>query len=195
MINVDETLNGADDISEILITEDELQERITALGQRIGEDYHGRTPLLVGVLKGVLLFMADLLRAIPIHVEVDFMAVASYSSEARDKGLVRLVKDLETPITNRDVLFIEDMVDTGLTLNYLLHTLRMRRPASLEVCTLFTKPGHRLINIPLKYTGFDLPNRFIVGYGLDYKEKYRNLPYIGLLKADVFQNENTNNNR
>jgi hypoxanthine phosphoribosyltransferase len=171
MINVDETLNGADDISEILITEDELQERITALGQRIGEDYHGRTPLLVGVLKGVLLFMADLLRAIPIHVEVDFMAVASYSSEARDKGLVRLVKDLETPITNRDVLFIEDMVDTGLTLNYLLHTLRMRRPASLEVCTLFTKPGHRLINIPLKYTGFDLPNRFIVGYGLDYKEK------------------------
>lgn len=189
MIKDENDLNGADDISEILITEDELQERIIELGQRIGEDYYGRTPLLVGVLKGVLLFMADLLRAIPIHVEVDFMAIASYSSEARDKGLVRLVKDLETPITNRDVLFIEDMVDTGLTLNYLLHTLRMRQPASLEVCTLFTKPGHRLINISLKYTGFELPNRFIVGYGLDYKEKYRNLPYIGLLKADIFQND------
>jgi len=180
--------NRNSDISEILISEEQLQERIRELGQQIGDDYRGRVPLLVGVLKGVLLFMADLIRAIPIHVELDFMAIASYSSEARDKGLVKLVKDLETPITDRDVLFIEDMVDTGLTLNYLLHTLKMRQPASLEVCTLFTKPGHRLIDIPLKYTGFELPDGFIVGYGLDYKEKYRNLPYIGLLKADIFQN-------
>ena len=180
---------GSADISEVLISEDELQERIHTLGRQIGDDYRGRMPLLVGVLKGVLLFMADLLRAIPIHVEVDFMAIASYSSDARDKGLVRLVKDLETPIKDRDVLFIEDMVDTGLTLNYLLHTLQMRQPASLEVCTLFTKPSHRLIDIPLKYTGYELPNGFIVGYGLDYKEKYRNLPYIGLLKAGIFQND------
>lgn len=189
MIDDGNHYRGSADISEVLISEEELQERIHALGQQIGDDYRGRAPLLVGVLKGVLLFMADLLRAIPIHVEVDFMAIASYSSEARDKGLVRLVKDLETPITDRDVLFIEDMVDTGLTLNYLLHTLKMRQPASLEVCTLFAKPGHRLIDIHLKYTGFELPNGFIVGYGLDYKEKYRNLPYIGLLKADIFQND------
>jgi len=189
MINDENPYSGYADISEILISEEELQERIHTLGLQIGDDYRGRTPLLVGVLKGVLLFMADLLRAIPIHVEVDFMAIASYSSETRDKGLVRLVKDLETPITDRDVLFIEDMIDTGLTLNYLLHTLQMRKPASLEVCTLFTKPSHRLIEIPLKYTGFELPNGFIVGYGLDYKEKYRNLPFIGLLKADIFQND------
>jgi len=189
MIKDENPYSGYADISEILISEEELQERIHTLGLQIGDDYRGRTPLLVGVLKGVLLFMADLLRAIPIHVEVDFMAIASYSSETRDKGLVRLVKDLETPITDRDVLFIEDMIDTGLTLNYLLHTLQMRKPASLEVCTLFTKPSHRLIEIPLKYTGFELPNGFIVGYGLDYKEKYRNLPFIGLLKADIFQND------
>ncbi len=189
MINDENPYSAYADISEVLISEEELQERIHTLGLQIGDDYRGRTPLLVGVLKGVLLFMADLLRAIPIHVEMDFMAIASYSSDTRDKGLVRLVKDLETPITDRDVLFIEDMVDTGLTLNYLLHTLQMRKPASLEVCTLFTKPSHRLIEIPLKYTGFELPNGFIVGYGLDYKEKYRNLPFIGLLKADIFQND------
>jgi hypoxanthine phosphoribosyltransferase len=119
---------------------------------------------------------------------VDFLAVSSYSNEARNKGVVRLVKDLEIPIHNRHVLFVEDVIDTGLTLNYLLRSLRDRQPASLEVCVLFNKPGRRLIDIPLKYNGFDLPDRFVVGYGLDHQERYRNLPFIGLLKPEAFQN-------
>ena len=171
----------AADISEILITAEAIAERVQYLGQEISRDYEGLNPLLVGVLKGVVFFMADLLRAIQIPVEVDFMAVSSYSTEARDKGVVRLVKDLEVPVSGRHLLFVEDVVDTGLTLNYLLHNLRTRGPASLEVCTLFNKPRHRLIDLPLKYTGFDLPDRFIVGYGLDYRERYRNLPFVGLL--------------
>ena len=176
-----------EDISEILYTQDQILQRVAEIGREISKDYAGKNLLLVGVLKGVMLFMADLLRSIALPVEVDFMAVSSYSSEARDKGLVRLVKDLEIPIQDRNVLFVEDVVDTGLTLNYLLRNLRTRGPSSLEVCTLFNKPRHRLIEIPLKYVGFDLPDRFIVGYGLDYRERYRNLPYIGLLKADVLQ--------
>ncbi len=178
----------AEDISEVLLTSGQIQDRVKQLGEQISADYAGRNPILVGVLKGVLFFMADLLRAIHIPVEVDFMAVASYSSEARDKGLVRLVKDLETPIAGRDVLFIEDMVDTGLTLNYLLKILRMRDPASLEVCTLFSKNKLRLIDFKCKYTGFDLPDRFVVGYGLDHRERYRNLPFVGLLKPQVLKN-------
>ena len=177
------------DISEILISTDRIQEKVSALGREISQDYAQKKPLLVGVLKGVLLFMADLLRAITIPVEVDFMAVSSYSAEARERGLVRLVKDLETPITDRHVLFVEDVVDTGLTLNYLLSNLRSRRPASLEVCTLFNKGKHRLIDLPIKYAGFDLPDLFVVGYGLDYREKYRNLPFVGLLKPEVFHND------
>jgi hypoxanthine phosphoribosyltransferase len=126
--------------------------------------------------------MADLLRAIEIPVEVDFIAVSSYSADAREQGLVRLLKDLDTSISGRDVLFVEDIIDTGLTLNYLLGLLRARGPASLQVCVLFNKPVHRLIDIPVKYKGFDLPDQFVVGYGLDYREKYRNLPYLALLK-------------
>lgn len=175
----------AGDISEVLLTAADIDQRVQAMGQAIANDYAGRQPLFVGVLKGVLFFMADLLRAIPIPVEVDFMAVSSYSAEARDKGLVRLVKDLETPIAERHVLFVEDVVDTGLTLQYLLRNLRMRAPASLEVCTLFNKPRHRLIDIPIKYKGFDLPDRFVVGYGLDHRERYRNLPFVGILKPQV----------
>lgn len=175
------------DISEILITSQEIEERIQAMGKQISEDYKELNPLFIGVLKGVLFFIADLLREVTIPIEVDFMAVSSYSSEARDRGLVRLIKDLEIPIAGRHVLFIEDVVDTGLTLSYLLKNLRMRDPASLEVCTLFNKPKHRLINIPLKYTGFDLPDRFVVGYGLDHRERYRNLPFVGMLKPDTFQ--------
>lgn len=178
----------ASDISEILLSTDQIQTRVKAIGTQISNNYAGHNPLLVGVLKGVLFFMADLLRSIHIPVEVDFMAVSSYSPEAREKGLVRLVKDLETPIVDRHVLFVEDVVDTGLTLNYLLKNLRSRNPASLEVCTLFNKNKHRLINLPIKYEGFDLPDMFVVGYGLDYRERYRNLPFVGLLKPDVFQN-------
>jgi hypoxanthine phosphoribosyltransferase len=185
----DGKLNLDKDIQEILISETQIMERVLELGERISADYSGMNPLLIGVLKGVVFFIADLLRAITIPVEVDFMAVSSYSPEVSDKGFVRLVKDLEIPIVGRHVLFIEDVVDTGLTLNYLLKNLSMRGPTSLEVCALFNKPRHRLIDIPLKYVGFDLPDRFVVGYGLDYRERYRNLPFIGLLKAPLLKDE------
>jgi len=174
------------EIQEILISEEALRSRVRELGRAISQDYAGRNPLMIGVLKGVLCFMADLLRAITIPVEVDFMAVSSYSPEARDQGVVRLMKDLESPLFGRHVLFVEDIIDTGLTLNYLLKTFRAREPASLEVCVLFDKPKHRLIDIPVKYRGFELPDRFVVGYGLDYRERYRNLPFVALLKPDVF---------
>ena len=179
-------------VREILISTDEIQQRVYEIGQAISQDYAGLNPLLVGVLKGVLFFMADLLRAVHIPTEMDFIAVSSYSPESRDQGLVRLVKDLEIPISGRHVLFVEDVIDTGLTLNYILRNLRARQPASLEVCVLFNKPEHRLVDIPLKYKGFDLPDRFVVGYGLDHREKYRNLPFVGLLKPDVFQSGGNN---
>ncbi|MEN4013459.1 MAG: hypoxanthine phosphoribosyltransferase [Chloroflexota bacterium] len=173
------------DIREVIFSEDQIRQRVHELGQQISLDYADKCPILVGVLKGVLFLMADLLRVITIPSEVDFLAVASYSIEARQRGMVRLIKDLELPIDGRHVLFVEDVIDTGLTLSYLLRNLRERNPASLEVCVLFNKPAHRLIDFPLKYKGFDLPDRFVVGYGLDYNERYRNLPFIGLLNPDV----------
>lgn len=182
------------DIREILISAEKIEQRIAEIGRAISRDYAGLTPLLVGVLKGVVPFMADLLRAITIPVEVDFMAISSYSAEARDRGVVRVEKDLEVPIAGRHVLFVEDVVDTGLTLNYLLRNLRAREPATLEVCALFNRAHRRLIDIPLKYNGFDLPDRFVVGYGLDYREKYRNLPFVGVLDPQVLQgNANSKN--
>ncbi len=176
------------DIQEILVTQEEIQKRTAELGAQISQDFVGKDPVLVGVLRGVVFFMVDLLRKITIPIEMDFMAVSSYSSETRDQGFVRLVKDLDISITDRHVLFVEDVVDTGLTLNYLLRSLRARNPASLEVCTLFNKPGHRFIDIPLKYVGFNLPDRFVVGYGLDYRERYRNLPFVGTLKPQALIN-------
>jgi len=172
-------------ISDILISEEMINRRVAEIGAAISQDYRNLDPLFIGVLKGVFFFMADLLRQVTIPVSVDFIAISSSSTEARNKGFVRLVKDLETSITGRHVLFIEDVVDTGLTLNYLLQNLKTRSPASLEVCTIFNKPHHRLIDLPLKYVGFDLPDRFVVGYGLDYRERYRNLPYVALLKAQT----------
>lgn len=173
------------DIQTVLIPAEQIQQRVSELGAQISADYAGRDLLLVGVLKGVVFFLADLLRAITIPVEVDFMAVSNYSLETRQRGLVRLVKDLETSIADRHVLFVEDVVDTGLTLSYLLRNLSERGPASLNVCTLFNKPTHRLINLDLKYTGFDLPDLFVVGYGLDHREHYRNLPFVGVLKPQA----------
>jgi hypoxanthine phosphoribosyltransferase len=178
----------AADIKAVVVSEQEIRRRVGELASAISIDYAERNPILVGVLKGVLFFMADLLRSITVPVEVDFIAVSSFSPETREKGVVRLVKDLEAAITGRDVLFVEDVVDTGLTLNYLLRNLRARQPASLDVCVLFNKPAHRLIDISLKYKGFDLLDQFVVGYGLDYREKYRNLPFVGLLKPEVFLN-------
>ena len=173
------------DISEVLFTAEQIQSRVNALAAEISAEYRDKNPVLVGVLKGVLFFMADLLKALPIAAEVDFLSVANYSTDSRAHGLVRLVKDLETPIEGRHILFVEDVIDTGLTLNYLLRTLRARQPASLEVCVLFNKPDKRLIDIPLRFKGFDIPDRFVVGYGLDFREKYRNLPYVGSLKPSV----------
>ena len=176
-------------ISRVLISSEEIHARVMEMGEVISHDYAGRDPLLVGVLKGVVPFIADLLRAITIPVEIDFMAVASYTGDIRDQGMVRLEKDLSLPITGRHVLFVEDVIDTGLTLNYLLRTLRAREPASLEVCVLLNKPQRRLIDIPLKYKGFDLPDRLVVGCGLDFRERYRNLPFVGLLKPEIFQED------
>jgi len=175
-------------IRQVLYTQEQIRGRVAELGQAISRDYAGRNPLMIGVLKGVVFFMADLLRELTIPAEVDFIAVSSYSREAREHGMVRLMKDLDTPINDRHILFIEDVIDTGLTLNYLLQNLRARRPASLEVCVLFDKSSSRLLSIPIKYKGFDLPPYFVVGYGLDFREKYRNLPFVGLLSPDVFQN-------
>lgn len=176
-----------DDIAEVFINGTEIQERVRHLGEMISRDYAGRPPLLVGVLRGVLIFMADLLRAIEIPVAVDFMAISRYGPTPETGGAVRLVKDLEEPIEGRHVLFVEDIVDTGLTLNYLLRSLRGRRPASLEVCVLFDRPRHRLIDIDIAYKGFEIGDEFIVGYGLDYGQRYRNLPYVGILKPEIYQ--------
>ena len=177
-------------IREVIFSSEQIQNRIAELGAAITRDYHGRNPVFIGVLKGVLFFMADLLRRVPLPLEVDFLAVSNYSKETRDQGLVRLVKDLEIPLTGRHVIFVEDVIDTGLTLNYLLRILRSQQPASLEVCVLFNKARHRLIDIPIKYKGFDLPDKFVVGYGLDHREKFRNLPFVGLLKPEAILNDN-----
>ncbi len=176
-----------DGIREILIPAEEIESRIMELGQAISRDYEGCNPLLVGVLKGVVPFIAALLPAITIPIELDFMAISSYGPGSDSERGVRLEKDLSSPIKGRHVLFIEDVIDTGLTLNYLLKNLRARKPASLKVCTLFNKSRRRLIEIPSAYVGFELPNLFVVGYGLDYRERYRNLPFVGLLKPEVFQ--------
>jgi hypoxanthine phosphoribosyltransferase len=180
----------AEGVGEILISEENLRQRVTEIAGQVSRDYAGLNPLLVGVLKGVLFFMSDLLQSLTIHAEIDFIAISNYSPETRQRGMVRLVKDLEIPIEGRHILFVEDVIDTGLTLNYILSNLRSRHPASLEVCVLFNKPNHRLIEIPIKYKGFDLPDRFVVGYGLDYREKYRNLPFVALLKPEVIRGSN-----
>ena len=182
--------NLNDDVSSILLSTAEIEQRVRELGVSISEDYANLNPLLVGVLKGGVPFMADLLRMITIPLEIDFMAVSSYSTETRDRGLVRLQKDLDEPINGRHVLFIEHIIDTGLTINYLLRNLKARNPASLKVCVLFDKSRRRLIDVPLAYKGFDLPDRFVVGYGLDFRERYRNLPYVGILKSEVFHATN-----
>ncbi len=174
-------------ISQVLFNEEQIKNRIAEIASQINDDYRDKYPIFVGVLKGVFIFMADLLRKIEIDCDVDFLAISNYSNDARNRGVVRLVKDLEISIEGRHVLFIEDVIDTGLTLNYLLKNLQERHPASLQVCTLFNKPSRRLIELPIQYKGFDLPDKYVVGYGLDYNERYRNLPYVGIIKAEIFQ--------
>jgi hypoxanthine phosphoribosyltransferase len=181
-IPLDELTRG---LGRVILSEAAIQGRVIELAAQISEDYAGRNPLLIGVLRGVVFFMSDLLRAITIPVRLDFIAISRYDPQGGGKGPVRLVKDLEETIEDQHLIFVEDVIDTGLTLSYLLRLLRARGPASIEVCTLFNKPARRLTNIPLKYKGFDLPDRFVVGYGLDYREAYRHLPYVAELRPEV----------
>src|SRR3954466_1327890 len=169
-------------IGEILVQPDELQHRIRQLGEEISRDYAGRDLLLIGVLKGAVFFLADLMRQIDVPCEVDFMAVSSYGSAPDTSGVVRILKDLDAPLEGRDVLIVEDIVDSGLTLQYLMRTLQARGPASLEGCALLTKPERRLVETPARYVGFEIPDKFAIGYGLDYAERYRNLPYVATLQ-------------
>ena len=168
-------------IGEILVQPDELSHRVRELGAEISRDYAGRDLLLIGVLKGAVFFLADLMRHIDIPCEVDFMAVSSYGSATDSSGVVRILKDLDRPIAGRDVLIVEDIVDSGLTLQYLLRSLGARGPASLEVCALLTKPERRKVELPTRYVGFEIPNKFAIGYGLDHAERHRNLPYVAAL--------------
>ena len=175
-------------VGEVLIDESTLQARIVELGAEISSDYAGRDLLLVGVLKGAVFFMADLMRELQVPCEIDFMAISSYGAATDSSGVVRILKDLDINVAGRDVLVVEDIIDSGLTLSYLMRNLRARKPASLEVCALLTKPERREIDVPVRYTGFEIPNRFVIGYGLDFAERYRNLPYVAVLHPDLVPN-------
>jgi hypoxanthine phosphoribosyltransferase len=175
------------DVAEILLSEEQIQAKVAELGARISSDFAGRELTLVSVLKGSLPFMADLMRAITIPVQIDLMEVSSYGGAATESsGLVRILKDLSSPIDGRDVLIVEDIIDTGLTLNYLVRYLRGKNPSSLRICTLLDKPARRLVEIPIDYCGFEIPDRFVIGYGLDFGERYRNLRFVGVLRPEVY---------
>jgi len=172
-------------IGEILIDEETLAARVAELGAEVSADYEGRDLLLIGVLKGAVFFMADLMRHLTVACEVDFMAISSYGDATDSSGIVRILKDLDISIEGRDVLVVEDIIDSGLTLSYLIRNLESREPASLEVCALLTKPSRREIDVRVRYVGFEIPNKFVVGYGLDFAERYRNLPYVGVLDEQL----------
>jgi hypoxanthine phosphoribosyltransferase len=178
-----------EDIAEILITEEEILTKVAALGEQITRDYQGKNILLLGTLKGAVPFIADLARAIPLPLEIDYMAISSYGNSTHSRGVVRILKDLEGPIDQKDVLIVEDIIDSGLTLHYLMDVLLQRRPLSLRVCTLLDKGRERVKTVRVDYRGFEIPDRFVVGYGLDYAQRYRNLPYIGILKPSVYEPE------
>lgn len=176
-----------DDMAKILITSAEIQARVSEIGQQIARDYAPLGDLLlVGVLKGCMIFMVDLARAIPFPLAIDFIATSSYGHSTQSSGVVRLLKDLDTDISGRHVLIVEDIIDSGLTLEYLRSQLLRRNPASLRICALLNKPDRRIADVPVDYLGFDIPNEFVVGYGLDYGERYRNLPYIGVLRQEIY---------
>ena len=168
-------------IGQTIVERDRLARRVRELGEEISADYRGRELLLIGVLKGAVFFLSDLMRHLAVPCQVDFMAVASYGSQSDSSGVVRILKDLDAPIEGREVMVVEDIVDSGLTLSYLLRTLSARDPASLEVCALLTKPERRKVDLPIRYVGFEIPNRFVIGYGLDHGERFRNLPYVAVL--------------
>ena len=171
-------------IGEVLVPEQDLQRRVAELGAEVSRDYEGRTPLLVAILKGAVPFLADLMRNLTVDCELDFMAVSSYGSLTDSSGVVRILKDLDASIAGRDVLIVEDIIDSGLSLQYLLRNLRAREPNSIEVCALLTKPERRRVDLPVRYVGFEIPNRFAIGYGLDFAERYRNLSYVAALREN-----------
>lgn len=176
-----------DDIKEILLDEEQIRSRIKEIGKQISKDYSGKDLLLIGVLKGSVPFMADLIKEIDIPCSIDFMAVSSYGNSSTTSGVVRILKDLDFEIEGKDVLIVEDIIDTGTTLRYLVDYLKGRKPASIEVASLLNKPERRMVEINARYMGFEVPDEFLVGYGLDYAEKYRNLPYVGVLKEEVYK--------
>ena len=175
-----------DDILQVLHTEEEIQAKVRELGAIISRDYEGRNPLVICVLKGAFIFIADLAKSITIPIELDFMAVSSYGNSTRSSGEVRIVKDLDTSVEGRDVLIVEDIIDSGLTLSYLIDVLERRNARSVRVVALFDKPARRTTDLQADYVGFVLPDAFVVGYGLDYAEKYRNLPFVGILKPEIY---------
>lgn len=174
------------DIEKVVFSEEQIQTRIQELGEQISKDYAGKKPLVICILKGAFIFMADLVKRVDVPLELDFMAVSSYGASTKSSGVVRIVKDLEVSVEGRDVLIVEDIIDTGLTLSYLIEVLQGRKANSIKVVTLFDKPARRNVNMEADYKGFVLPDEFIVGYGLDYAEMYRNLPYIGVLKPEIY---------
>jgi hypoxanthine phosphoribosyltransferase len=174
------------DVEEILLSSEQVQARVAELGAQLAADYVGRDPVLVSVLKGSIIFLADLVRAMPIPLSIDLMEVSSYGASTESSGQVRILKDLSTSIADREVIVVEDIIDTGLTLNYLLRYLHDKGPASIRICCLLDKPARRLAEIEIDYRGFTIADRFVIGYGLDYGERYRNLPYIGVLRPSVY---------
>jgi hypoxanthine phosphoribosyltransferase len=177
--------DAASGIAEVLISREAIQKRVAELGGEVGAAFGGSLPLLVGVLKGCALFMADLVRHIGIPLEMDFICLTGYGGEGRASGAARITKDLDSAIEGRDVLLVEAIIDTGMTAGYLLRNLEARQPRSIRVCTLVDKPARRIVNIPIAFRGFQIPDRFVVGYGLDFRQRYRNLPYLGVLSDDV----------
>ncbi|MMZ48638.1 Hypoxanthine-guanine phosphoribosyltransferase [compost metagenome] len=174
------------DIQEVLISEEEIQSKIKELGAQLSVKYEGKNPLVICVLKGAFIFMADLVKSITVPLELDFMAVSSYGASTKSSGIIKIIKDLDASVEGRDVLIVEDIIDSGLTLTHLIELLKNRNANSVCVVTLFDKPARRTVNLEADYTGFTLPDAFVVGYGLDYAEHYRNLPYIGILKPEIY---------
>lgn len=174
------------DLAKVLFTEQDISDRVAELGRQLSQDYAGKNPLFICILKGAVMFMADLVKRVDIPLEMDFMATSSYGASSKSSGVVRILKDLERPVEGRYVVLVEDIVDTGLTLKYLRETMLHRQAASVKIVSLFDKPAGRAVDITPDYYGFEVPNEFIVGYGLDYAEHYRNLPYVGILKPEVY---------
>ncbi len=175
------------DVERVLLSEEQLAKRILEIGAEITADYAGKEILMIGVLRGAVLFMADLARAIKVPAAIDFMAVSSYGAGTSSSGVVRILKDLDENVEGKHVLVVEDIIDSGLTLNYLVDNLKSRQPASIKICTLLNKPDRRKVDVDIAYNGFTIPDHFVIGYGLDYAEKYRNLPFIGILKPEIYQ--------